>query len=743
MSKEILTKLLATENVRVEHKKIPTAYFDLKNRIVNLPIWKDMTNELYNLLIAHEVSHALHTPEQGWHGAVCEKGATFKGFLNVIEDARIERMIKAKFPGIKRDFYKGYRELIDRDFFGIKDVDLDTLNLIDRINIHTKLGALSTIKFDAEEQVFVDACDDLVTFDDVVDLATRIYEFMKEKQEEQESQTDQSSFNEPQSGEEDDGEQMEMPQDQGEQEDESSESGETQDSEEKESEDDKAEAEDSGESEVGNEEEEQVEKPAEKTTNGQEGGFGLDALSSKTDEAFRKNEEALVDEEAKDWKYVNLPKLPYGKFIVPYKQVFSELSEFYYSKQPTTIRGDMANSDLGDKLLATFKRDNTKAVQYLAKEFEMKKRADEYKRTSTAKSGVLDVNKLHSYKFSDDVFARVANVTGGKNHGLVMFLDWSGSICEHIYGMMEQAINLALFCQKVNIPFHVYAFSDRLACDVKFEELGYKPHDLYLDRRITLLEFLSSDMNKREMDTACKLLLLVAKSFVNYRGYKAETPPAPYGTQFMLGGTPMNHAIVLALDLVPDFKKANNLQVVNTVFITDGDSHPVGEYLDENGKITGLSDYRYQIVYVDPKTRKEYKGQAGGWNQTETLLNILRDRTQAEVIGFHIINKNKRNFYGVYKSRHGIRGQESYDRYHEIETACKQFTKEKALIIRNKGFTENYIIAGGNELHTANSSMEKVESGAKKGAIKSAFLKANRGRETSRKILSSFIEKVA
>jgi hypothetical protein len=341
MSKEILTKLLATENVRVEHKKIPTAYFDLKNRIVNLPIWKDMTNELYNLLIAHEVSHALHTPEQGWHGAVCEKGATFKGFLNVIEDARIERMIKAKFPGIKRDFYKGYRELIDRDFFGIKDVDLDTLNLIDRINIHTKLGALSTIKFDAEEQVFVDECDDLVTFDDVVDLATRIYEFMKEKQEEQESQTDQS-FNEPQSGEEGDGEQMEMPQDQGEQEDEGSESSETQDSEEKESEETEDSSESGGES-ADDGEEEQVEKPSEETTNGLEGGKGLDALRSKTDEAFRKNEEALVDEEAKDWKYVNLPKLPYGKFILPYKKVFSELSEFYYSKQPTTIRGDMSN----------------------------------------------------------------------------------------------------------------------------------------------------------------------------------------------------------------------------------------------------------------------------------------------------------------------------------------------------------------------------------------------------------------
>jgi len=245
------------------------------------------------------------------------------------------------------------------------------------------------------------------------------------------------------------------------------------------------------------------------------------------------------------------------------------------------------------------------------------------------------------------------------------------------------------------------------------------------------------------MDSACKLLLLLAKSFTDYRGYKMETPPAPYGTQFLLGGTPMNHAIVLALDLVPDFKKANNLQVVNTVFITDGDSHPIRGYFDDNGKVCGLNDYRNQNIYIDPKTRKEYKGDAGGWNQSETFLNILRDRTQAEVIGFHIINKNKRNFYSVYRSRNGIYGQDGYNRYAEIESAQKQFAKEKALIIRDRGFTENYIIAGGNDLHTANSSMQNVESGAKKGAIKNAFMKANKGRETSRKILSSFIEKVA
>jgi len=147
-------------------------------------------------------------------------------------------------------------------------------------------------------------------------------------------------------------------------------------------------------------------------------------------------------------------------------------------------------------------------------------------------------------------------------------------------------------------------------------------------------------------------------------------------------------------------------------------------------------------VYVDPKTRKEYKGASRGWDQTKVLLEILRDRTQGEVIGFHIINKNKRNFFSVYKIRNGIKGHTDAN-YDLLERGRKEFMKEKAIIIRNKGFTENYIIAGGKDLHTANSSMEGVESGAKKGAIRSAFMKANKGRETSRKILSSFIEKVA
>ena len=54
--------------------------------------------------------------------------------MNVVEDARIEKLMKRKFPGLSRSFYQGYEELNDEDFFEIQEIDLKRLSFIDRIN---------------------------------------------------------------------------------------------------------------------------------------------------------------------------------------------------------------------------------------------------------------------------------------------------------------------------------------------------------------------------------------------------------------------------------------------------------------------------------------------------------------------------------------------------------------------------------------------------------------------------------
>ena len=128
-SKSILAKLLATENVTVEHGNYQTASFDVKNRVLRLPIWKEMSGSLYDLLVLHEVGHALFTPEEGMHDAKGH-GKGFKSFLNVVEDARIERKIKVKYPGGRRSFIEGYSNLMERDFFGIRNIIPPATNVI-------------------------------------------------------------------------------------------------------------------------------------------------------------------------------------------------------------------------------------------------------------------------------------------------------------------------------------------------------------------------------------------------------------------------------------------------------------------------------------------------------------------------------------------------------------------------------------------------------------------------------------
>ena len=189
--KSLLAKLMAAENITVEHKKIPTAAFDVKNRVLYLPIlkWKP-GSDTYDLFCAHEVGHALWTPEAGWHSSVSKKGKGFKSFLNVIEDARIEKKIKRKFAGARTHMIGGYRELMNEDFFGLKKMGMDVndLGLIVRINLYTKAGTDYGIEFSDEEKEWVEKVMRTETFEDVLEVTEALYDWCKEN----ESETDNS-----------------------------------------------------------------------------------------------------------------------------------------------------------------------------------------------------------------------------------------------------------------------------------------------------------------------------------------------------------------------------------------------------------------------------------------------------------------------------------------------------------------------------------------------------------------------
>ena len=95
MKKELLAKLLANENITVVSQDVETASFDVKRRVLTMPIWKnDMHVDTEDHLTGHEVGHALYTPADKWMTMAEKSTSGFRTFVNVVEDARIERMVQ-------------------------------------------------------------------------------------------------------------------------------------------------------------------------------------------------------------------------------------------------------------------------------------------------------------------------------------------------------------------------------------------------------------------------------------------------------------------------------------------------------------------------------------------------------------------------------------------------------------------------------------------------------------------------
>ena len=146
----------------------------------------------------------------------------------------------------------------------------------------------------------------------------------------------------------------------------------------------------------------------------------------KTDKALSDALKSLVDGDANEKVYGRIPKVDSSKFIVDYKTVVTELGANYSSDDK------WVDNSLGE--VKEFKNDSKKTVNYMVKEFEMKKSADQYARAATSKTGTLDMGALHTYKFNDDLFKKVTTLPGATNHGMVMVLDWSGSMSDNLKG---------------------------------------------------------------------------------------------------------------------------------------------------------------------------------------------------------------------------------------------------------------------------------------------------------------------
>lgn len=700
--KGTVAKLLAQENLLVEHRQVRTAQFNVETRVLTLPIWDKATDTIFDLLVAHEVGHALYTPNEDW----TDKCKAPQMFLNVVEDVRIEKLIKRRFSGLAKTFYKGYGELHEMDFFMLADEDISKMNLADRVNLHFKIGAFLGIKFTAKEQTVVDLISQCETFEDVFRASELLYKYCKEEKE-QESVANIPAQSQQQSGQS------------GGQTDGSDDSS----FEEEEDSDNSSEKESAGGSTQGVDD-----------SNFESGSEGSEDISVDTMERLEDKLQDLIGHHRGDFKYIELSDIPLDRVVIKNSEI-NEMLESFWNR--IYIEDSMKSYYLGGakKEYKKYKNESQKEVNYLVKEFECKKSADSYARASVSRTGVLDCTKLHTYKYNEDLFKKVTTFADGKNHGLIFVLDWSGSMSNVLGSTVKQLLNLVWFCRKVKIPFKVYGFTNAWYSG---EDDEYKSRSLidnpvkdtfWIDKNFRMLEFLDSNCNAQEFERQCvNFWSLVTGTSNDLPGH------IDYSAKFQLSGTPLNEALLTLHKIIPAFKQQNKLQKLHTIILTDGEAAPVA-YASERYGYNGQKEMNaYYIRWGnnyhirDRKLRTTYKLEE---NHTTSILKNLSDNyPDVNFIGIRIATAGELNKF--------VRGYFPFNPISEkIQT---QFKKEKSASIPIPSFTKFFVLSSNN-LHE-DSSFE-VEEGAGKAIIRAAFKKSLNKSKFNRKILSEFVDLVA
>ena len=742
-TKSQLAKLIATENISVQHNNVQTASFDTKNRILTLPTFKKPKGDVYDMLIAHECSHALYTPFEGWK-SICDDDE-LRTYVNVLEDCRIDKLIQKKYPGVVKNYLNGFDILNKQNFFGTKGKDINKdLMLIDKINMYYKSSKRLPFHFSSFDVKWLDKVDSMKSFDDVVNLAKELLDWQKKEVKKMKKLPDfdlhkiAENYNLSKDDSNDSNETQSPSQSQSCDEGDKSEDKDTDNKQSMESNDEKKEESNesmgvTNEAEIG-------------------GGSGVKPgqLTSITNQSLENKKSELYNSEV-GYSYYGLPQPKLNKLIISNKQFIKDMRSYAFNEMKGYASSRTYYNWLQDAY-KKFKKDNSKTVMYLVKEFEMKKSAQAYKKASTDKTGVIDPLKLKNYKFSDDIFKRLTILPNEKNHGMMMLLDWSGSMCSQLKQTVEQLMNLVWFCQKVNIPFEVYFFTSeytgkkgRMDDAVRngSDVFKYKFGDAILEQ-VNLVSIAHNGLKKTQLDESLMWLWHMSLQYADRytRSYDLEndTKGTPFymPTNYYLGSTPLNQALVAFEKMIPMFKSKNRVEKMSIITLTDGGANwSFGEIYGSTKKMNGKPIIKVdnkQYTITDEQNQKYYSNDT----YTGLLLDIIRKKHNVKTIGFYVTTRTR-----GWELERFTRGTKDYEERARILAKMKeQMSKEKFTTVDNIGYTK-YFLLNGKKMKVENTDLSNINDKMKAGGIARVFKKSMKGRITSRTLLNQFIQEVA
>ena len=700
-STDVFARLLAAENLVVIHDaSAETASFDLDSRVLTLPVWDTMSGHVYDMLVSHEVSHALNTPLEGWKKELDAAGANaslVQHYINVVEDVRIERMIQAKFPGLRPD-YKAGRQWMKDNIMGdvLADVANGKAHSIDHVNLFAK-GMLDATDLTADEMAMYDRCYACETFDEVVTLAKEFLAELPEKEENGGDASDGEAQGEGQEGGEG-AARDEQAEGNAQGDDDANADGEGQDQ----SENAQANSEAKGDGSM------------ESADDAKDDGSNADSDDQRS-EAAKKMDAAmkgLVNRKASEHQMKTLPAMGdrMSDFLITADEVIA-------SKVGSTIIA----SDIATRNYTNLQAEQKAMVNHMVNLFNQKRSATAHKRARRAKTGVLDTVKMTNYKWSEDIFRQIKVVPEGKNHGFFMLVDWSGSMSDKIIETVKQTIMLAEFCRRVNVPFRVAAFSSTAASYLRSGSSPEKIEGLESLFGVSLVEYLSSDLKKADFDKAAAIFFDGAigstydKSSYRCSGYKFDS----------LGSTPLDEGIIIASERMMQMRAAGKCEIMNLIILTDGEAS------SDMFTSSGWRDSTSGATATDPISGLRFNT-VNNWetrrNSTAMALDVLRARVgDVNIVGIYLAG-NKRDYQDFW---HGQR---------DLDGAAQWDPKQRLYAANVEGYEKYFIFVTNTKPVKGLDSVDSTDSKAK---VRNALIREGKDRKDRKTFLNQLFDMVA
>jgi hypothetical protein len=761
-----LAKLLATEDIQVTVGNFKTAYFDVKNRVLGLPAWNTDTKEVSDLLVGHEVGHALFTPEDGITKFKERYPKLPFDIANIVEDIRIEKMIQFKYPGLIKSFNDGYSYFKENDLFEIKDKDVNALGFIDRINLKGKLRDLIDVQFSDEETILFDKVNRCKTYDDVLDVIQELADFIEQEEE----KNPKEKAKQPS----DDGEDNPMSN--------NSEAGD----------DDLESEEDDGDSSSKSSEDKNS-SPDTNTSQGGNSGGQLHDKEEETSEAFKSETQDSLDKHLEDLGEMASNETILNQF--PEKNVGNliySLDEVRAARKACIHYDAIMNDPKVNESWASFKNSTKKNVMILCKEFERRKAAHSYSRSTQARTGTINVNKLHSYKYDDQIFKSVTNLADAKNHGMNIFIDNSGSMATCIGDVFKQAIQLVVFCKTVDIPFSVYSFTSKSGRATLENGKYIRKYDnkreffrnnfqygQNLDVFTTeVVELMNSSLNKSNHEKALKELYIQSGAiYSNGKGDKPyieiDQPYAgkTYKTNLYLehncmsseleemGGTPLIETLIMSHAIIKNFRKKNNVEKMITVFLTDGEGQTPSSHLTEpktedeepQGQFHGNSsdpwgNYRY--IKIGKHTVDISRQNPNAYSD---VVEIIKKETGSKMIGFYLTSSAANGRAHSFGSLSHIKNLRKWEYIDKCKNEAKKLKSNCYALENGYNFDTYFVIDNLRSLKINDDEefqvpdtvdTEDLNKAANRSKLATSFKKFNTTKRQSRIFLNKFIDTV-